>query len=82
MVEKLGSWIKDNISYNAVIVCTGAAISFFTGDQAKIGKLVDKFYLGWLARCLNNPKIFVPRYLYAFKFVIIFFKFFFRIKCK
>ena len=80
--EKLGSWIKNNITYDAVIICTGAAISFFTEDQAKIGKLVDKLYLGWLARCFNNPKIFIPRYFYALKFSFIFFKFFFKIKFK
>ena len=77
--EILGSWIKDNITFNSVIICTGAAISFFTGEQAKIGKFIDRFYLGWLARCINNPKIFIPRYFKALKFFLIFFKFYFRI---
>ena len=80
--EKLGLWIQKNITYKAVIICTGAAISFLSGEQARIGKLVDNFYLGWLARCINNPKIFIPRYLKAFKFCIIFFKSYFKINYK
>ena len=49
------------------IFCTGAAISFFTGDQAPILKLIDKIYLGWLTRILFNPRVFFLRYLSAIK---------------
>ena len=43
------------------IICTGAAIGFFTGAQAKINDLVDHLYLGWFIRFLYNPRIFYKR---------------------
>ena len=42
--ERLGSYLKNNLSYNPGIICTGAAIAFLTGSQAKIPKWVDEFY--------------------------------------
>ena len=65
--EILGYYLKKNLNYNPVIICTGAAISFLTGEQAPLTKWIDKFYLGWLWRCIYNPKVFIPRYLSAFK---------------
>ena len=65
--EKLGAWIKKNLSYKPAIICTGAAIAFFTGHQANIPTWADRIYIGWLLRCFQNPKVFVPRYLGAFK---------------
>jgi len=64
--EKLGSYLKRNLSYRPAIICTGAAIAFLTGHQAKMPLWADKLYLGWLIRCVKNPKMFVPRYLKAF----------------
>lgn len=49
-----------------LILCTGAAISFFTGGQAKIPKWADRLYLGWLFRICQSPRTFLPRYLKAF----------------
>jgi N-acetylglucosaminyldiphosphoundecaprenol N-acetyl-beta-D-mannosaminyltransferase len=54
--EPLALYIKNNSSCRSVSICTGAAISFFTGSQAKITDFIDNFYLGWLARILHNPK--------------------------
>ncbi len=67
--ERLGAYLKSNLKYTPGIICTGAAIAFFTGAQAKIPDWVDKIYLGWLYRCIVNPKVFVPRYLKAFRLV-------------
>ena len=67
--EILGSYIKDNLNYKPLIICSGAAISYFTKQQAPINNVFDTLYLGWLIRCIFNPKIFIPRYLSAFKLV-------------
>lgn len=65
--EKLGLFLKENLSYKPAIMCTGAAISFKTGRQVKMPLWVDRMYLGWLSRCISNPKVFIPRYLKGFK---------------
>lgn len=54
------------------IICTGAAIGFFTGSQAKINDLVDQLYLGWFYRLLANPKIFRKRILDSLKLLKLF----------
>ncbi len=65
--EILGLYLKKNLKNKATIICTGGAISFFTGDQAPISKFIDKIYLGWLLRLIFNPLIFYKRYLYALR---------------
>ena len=65
--EILGVYLKKNLKFKTNILCTGGAISFFTGDQAPINDLIDKFYLGWLVRLIFNPIIFSSRYFYALK---------------
>ncbi|MFA5804211.1 MAG: WecB/TagA/CpsF family glycosyltransferase [Melioribacteraceae bacterium] len=72
--EILGAYLKRNLTFETTILCTGAALSFFTGEQALISCTIDRMYLGWLFRILNNPKIFLPRYLSAIKFILIFFQ--------
>ena len=70
--EVLGSFIKketENCAYKPIVICTGAAIAFLTGSQAKIPTIIDRIYLGWLARCIYNPKVFVPRYLGGFNLI-------------
>jgi UDP-N-acetyl-D-mannosaminuronic acid transferase (WecB/TagA/CpsF family) len=64
--EKLGLYLKNKLSYKPAILCTGAAIAFKTGRQAKIPVWVDNFYLGWLSRCLFKPTLYIPRYIKAF----------------
>ena len=44
--EVLGLYLKKNLKFKTTILCTGGAISFFTGDQAPINNFIDKFYLG------------------------------------
>ena len=66
--EKLADYLWRHLEfYSPSIICTGAAIAFLTGSQANISSLVDKLHLGWLARCLENPRRFIPRYLIGFK---------------
>ena len=72
--EILGYHLKKKLNKDFKIVCTGAAIAFFTGDQSPINSNIDKFYLGWLFRIIYNPKIFLPRYLSAFKLFFLFIK--------
>jgi UDP-N-acetyl-D-mannosaminuronic acid transferase (WecB/TagA/CpsF family) len=65
--EKLGLYLKRNLTYGPGIHCLGAAIAFLSGDQARIPLWADRLALGWLVRCIRDPKVFVPRYLRAFE---------------
>ena len=65
--EILGFYLKKNLKKKTKIICTGAAISFFTKDQAPINQIFDKFFLGWFIRILFKPSVFLPRYLKSFK---------------
>jgi len=65
--EKLGAWLKSQLDYRPTILCTGAAIAFLTGEQARIPDWADRAKLGWLMRCLQDPRRFVPRYWQARK---------------
>ena len=69
--EVLGSYLKNNINFKVSIICSGAAISFFTKEQAPITDYLDKIYLGWLIRIIFNPFVFLPRYLSAFRLIFI-----------
>lgn len=65
--ERLGLYIKRNLSYRPAIHCIGAAIAFLSGDQVHIPVWADKAYLGWLFRSISEPKRYVPRYWAARK---------------
>jgi N-acetylglucosaminyldiphosphoundecaprenol N-acetyl-beta-D-mannosaminyltransferase len=65
--EKLGISLKRQLDYSPGIHCLGAAIAFLSGDQARIPAWADRLALGWLVRCIRDPKVFVPRYLRAFE---------------
>ena len=77
VLTNIGGGIQEILAYElnkklkrkTTILCTGAAISFFTGDQAPINSIIDKFYLGWLLRLFFNPFIFAKRYFYALKLI-------------
>jgi hypothetical protein len=60
--EKLGLYLRQNLSYKPTIHCIGAAIAFLSGDQVRIPAWVDSLGMGWLLRCLSDPKQFIPRY--------------------
>ncbi len=73
--ERLGLFLKENLEYNPTILCTGAALAFLSGEQAHIPKWGDQLYLGWLFRCFFSPKLFLPRYVKAFRLVFLLFKY-------
>lgn len=60
--EVLGAWLRERLDPRPGIVCTGAAVAFLAGTQAKIPVWADRSGLGWLMRCLCEPRKFVPRY--------------------
>ena len=60
--EKLGLYLKSGVDYRPGIHCIGAAIGFLTGDQVHIPEWADRFLLGWLFRCADQPMRFIPRY--------------------
>ncbi len=67
--EVLGLYIKKKFKKRTTIFCTGAAISFYTRDQAPINDLIDKYYLGWLLRLLFNPFIFFKKFIIALRLI-------------
>lgn len=73
--EILGQFLKDNLKFTPLIICTGAAIAFKTGFQADIPVWADRMFLGWLFRCISNPKLYIPRYLASFKLILLLFKY-------
>ncbi|MBB3836408.1 UDP-N-acetyl-D-mannosaminuronic acid transferase (WecB/TagA/CpsF family) [Runella defluvii] len=73
--EKLGYYLKNSLSYKPAILCTGAAIAFKTGSQASIPQWADYIYLGWLFRCLHQPKLYIPRYIRGFRLIYLILKF-------
>ncbi len=73
--ERLGLYLKKNLPFSPAILCTGAALAFLSGQQVKIPRWADYFFLGWLLRCLYNPAVFIPRYLKAFKLIYLLFKY-------
>lgn len=60
--ERLGLYLKRQLDYLPAIHCIGAAIAFLSGDQVHIPEWVDRFYIGWLFRCISEPKRYLPRY--------------------
>lgn len=65
--EKLGLHLKRRCSYLPAIHCIGAAIGFLSGDQVSIPDWADRWFLGWLLRCISQPRRFVPRYWRALR---------------
>lgn len=69
--ERLGLFLKRHCDFKPGIHCIGAAIGFLTGDQVLIPNWADLCRLGWLFRCVSDPKRFVPRYFKAFRLAIL-----------
>jgi len=59
--EKLGHFLRENLSYRPAIHCIGAALGFLTGDQIAIPGLADRAFLGWFWRLFAQPRTFIPR---------------------
>lgn len=64
--EILAFYIKKNAHKKTIIICSGAALSFITGEKAKITDLADKYYLGWFKRLLFNPRVYYKRVFNSF----------------
>jgi N-acetylglucosaminyldiphosphoundecaprenol N-acetyl-beta-D-mannosaminyltransferase len=60
--ERLGLYLRSEVTCKPAIHCIGAAIAFLSGDQVQIPKWADRMYLGWLFRCLSDPLRYMPRY--------------------
>jgi UDP-N-acetyl-D-mannosaminuronic acid transferase (WecB/TagA/CpsF family) len=73
--ERLGLYLKRNLSYLPAIHCIGAAIAFLSGDQVKIPVWADRNYLGWLYRSISEPRRYVPRYWEARKLLYMLFRY-------
>ena len=65
--EKLGLYLKRQLSFRPAIHCVGAAIAFLSGDQVRIPEWADRLFLGWLFRCIYQPTRYIPRYWEARK---------------
>ena len=63
--EKLGYYLRENLSYRPAIHCTGAALGFVTGEQIPIPDWADRWYLGWLLRLMIQPHRFIPRLIHG-----------------
>ena len=66
--EKLGYYLRENLSYRPAIHCTGAALGFVTGEQVAIPDWADRLFLGWFFRLLAQPSVFILRLSQAFEF--------------
>jgi N-acetylglucosaminyldiphosphoundecaprenol N-acetyl-beta-D-mannosaminyltransferase len=60
--ERVGLYLKRNLSYRPAIHCIGAAVAFLSGDQVHIPRWADTLGLGWMFRSVSNPKRYGPRY--------------------
>ena len=69
--EKLGAWLKRRLDYQPTICCIGAAIAFESGDQIHIPRWADAVGLGWLFRCISDPKVYVPRYFKSLELIYL-----------
>jgi exopolysaccharide biosynthesis WecB/TagA/CpsF family protein len=69
--ERVGLYLKRNLSYLPAIHCIGAAIAFLSGDQVRIPVWADRNYLGWLYRSISEPRRYVPRYWRAQKLLYL-----------
>jgi N-acetylglucosaminyldiphosphoundecaprenol N-acetyl-beta-D-mannosaminyltransferase len=73
--EKLGYYLRENLSYRPAVHCIGAALGFVTGDQVSIPEWVDRFYVGWLWRLVAQPSVFIPRLSRALELPLLIWKY-------
>ena len=73
--EKLGYYLRENLSYRPAIHCIGAALGFLTGDQVSIPEWADRLYLGWLCRLVAQPGVFIPRLSRAVELPLLIWKY-------
>lgn len=73
--ERLGHYLRNELTYRPVILCLGAALAFMTGAQVAIAPWVDRFGLGWLWRTASNPRRYFMRYFRATRLAWMVFRF-------
>jgi UDP-N-acetyl-D-mannosaminuronic acid transferase (WecB/TagA/CpsF family) len=73
--ERLGHYLRDNLSYRPAILCLGAALAFMTGAQVHIPRWVDRWGLGWLWRIASSPSRYGERYLRATRLAWLVFRY-------
>jgi N-acetylglucosaminyldiphosphoundecaprenol N-acetyl-beta-D-mannosaminyltransferase len=73
--ERLGHYLRQNLSYRPAILCTGAAIAFLSKQQANIPPWADRLMLGWLMRVIYAPRKFLPRYRKALQLAPLLWKY-------
>jgi N-acetylglucosaminyldiphosphoundecaprenol N-acetyl-beta-D-mannosaminyltransferase len=59
--ERLGWELRQRLPYRPAILCTGGAIAFLSGRQAKIPVWADRLALGWLIRFVSSPRSFAAK---------------------
>src|SRR5256714_10567087 len=62
MQDKLGSYLKHQVTYRRGIYCIGAAPGFVTGDQIVIPMWADRFFFGWLFPIIARPREYLTPY--------------------
>jgi UDP-N-acetyl-D-mannosaminuronic acid transferase (WecB/TagA/CpsF family) len=62
MQDKLGSYLKHQLTYGPGIYCIGAAPGFVTGDQVVLPMWADRFFVGWIFRIIDQPRHYLTRY--------------------
>ncbi len=60
--ERLGYYLRTELTHRPLILCLGAALAFMTGAQVRIAPWVDRCGLGWLWRIMSDPSRFFMRY--------------------
>src|SRR5437870_6579540 len=60
--DKLGSYLKHQLTDRPGIYCIGAAPGFVTGDQIVIPMWADRFFVGWIFRIIGRPREYLTRY--------------------
>ncbi len=75
MQERVGYYLRENLSYRPSILCVGAAVGFITGAGVRIPAWADHLMLGSIYRTLADPKRFLPRYWKAMQLPGLLFKY-------
>ena len=59
--ERLGWYLRSRLGYTPTILCTGGAIAFLSGRQARIPVWADRLGLGWIIRFAASPRSFAAK---------------------
>ena len=59
--EELGLYLRDYLVYRPSIHCVGSAMALLTGEEKAIPGWAAQHDLGWMARLLSQPAMFLPR---------------------